>query len=178
MITEKDIADIYTYICEYARMIYDYESRRTDSIIRQATQMQTAFSFMTAALFMVAQLKIEESTPLSGWFLFAAYSSITVILLASLFAATMAQNRKRGFGFEDAKTFRDKIVNEYKNFITEEQRQKYLAEYYEKIQADLSERNNEAVEWIQLSMKLFYCALAFISIFFFLALFLIGIKYS
>ena len=88
-------ADAYKYIVEYARLAYEKDLRRQDSIIQQASHMQTAFSFMTAALFMVASLLVDNCKRLSSWFYLIAFSAITFVLLFSLFAATMAQNRKR-----------------------------------------------------------------------------------
>ena len=176
MIEEKDVEEIYSYICEYAKMTYEYELRRYDSIMQQASNMQTAFSFITAVLFMVAPLLLDNCSYLPGWFYFVVFSVIAIIMFVSLFAATMAQNRRRAKAFEDAALFRAKVENEYQSFITQAQRQQYLAKYYEKIQKDLFRRNEDAIEWLQLSMHLFYAALISICLSYVIGLFIIGLQ--
>ena len=60
--TQQDIAStLYEYIASFDREIYANEERREDSLIQQATNMQTAFSFVSAAVFMVAQIAIDDN---------------------------------------------------------------------------------------------------------------------
>ena len=42
----------YQHIKELAILKYDAEEKREQSLIQQSSQMQTVFSFLTAALFM------------------------------------------------------------------------------------------------------------------------------
>lgn len=169
---ESDIpvADIYRYIVEYARLVYEDELRRQDSIMQQASHMQTAFSFMTAALFMVATLLVGNCKLISNWFYLVAFSSITVVLLFSLFAATMAQNRKKRKTFENAEDLKKDVENNYEMFKSEAQRQKYLATTYAEIQKNLCHRNDTSVTWIQISMYSFYFSIILILGFFVAAL--------
>ena len=156
----------YTFIVEYAKLAYEKDLRRQDSIIQQASHMQTAFSFMTAALFMVATLLVEHCDLLSNWFYLYTFSSITFVLLFSLFAATMAQNRKKIKIFENAEEFKNKVEEEYENFKEEAQRQKYLAVTYGALQKDLCHSNDIALIWIRISMFSFYFSLLLIVAFF------------
>ena len=48
--------ELSNHIRQIAQTIYEAELRREDSLIQQSTQMQTAFSFTSAALFMVAAI--------------------------------------------------------------------------------------------------------------------------
>ena len=91
----KNVVEKFQYLNEYAKFRYENELRREDSIIRQASQMQTAFSFVTAAMFMVAPIVIEYSRKLSLTFFLIVFSSITIALLFSLLFATLAQNREK-----------------------------------------------------------------------------------
>ena len=159
-------ADAYKYVVEYAKLAYEKDLRRQDSIIQQASHMQTAFSFMTAALFMVATLLVENCKLLSNWFYVFAFSSITFVLLFSLFAATMAQNRKKSKTFENVEDIIQKVEQEYENYKTEEQRQKFLAVTYGEVQKDLCHRNDIALIWIRISMYSFYFSLLLIVVFF------------
>ena len=52
---------LYSYIADFDKEIYANEERREDSLIQQATNMQTAFSFVSAAVFMVAQIAIDDN---------------------------------------------------------------------------------------------------------------------
>lgn len=155
---ESDIpvADIYRYTAEYARFAYEDELRRQDSIVQQASHMQAAFSFMTAALFMVATLLVENCKLISNWFYLLAFSSITVVLLFSLVAATMAQNRKKRKTFENAEDFKDEVENNFEKFKSEEQRQKFLATTYAEVEEDLCKKDDTSVIWIKRSMYSFY----------------------
>ena len=91
---EKQLADdLSLYIKELARMKYESEIRREDSLIMQASQMQTAFSFSSAALFMVAAIAVEYKEPWTFEFLLLIFSTITGALLVSLVLATIAQRR-------------------------------------------------------------------------------------
>lgn len=166
MSEENFAADAYKYIVEYAKLAYEKDLRRQDSIIQQASHMQTAFSFMTAALFMAATLLVEHCSLLSNWFYLYTFGSVTFVLLASLFAATMAQNRKKSEAFANAEDFRHLVEDDFENFLSEEQRMKHLAQTYEKVQKDLCTRNDNALVWIKISMWAFYLALGLIGIFF------------
>jgi len=166
-------AEAYAYIVDYAKLAYDKDLRRQDSIVQQASHMQTAFSFMTAALFMVASLLVENCKLLSSQFYLAAFSSVSFVLLFSLFAATMAQNRKKSKAFENADDFKCKVEQEFQNFQTEEQRQKFLAVTYGEIQKDLCHRNDVALIWIKISMYSFYLSLLLILLFFMAAILII-----
>ena len=57
---EKDMAsDLYAFVKEYALLKLEDETKRYESLIQQASNMQTAFSFSTAALFMIAPIAVE-----------------------------------------------------------------------------------------------------------------------
>ena len=50
---------LYEYALELAQEKYDYEIQREQELVQQSGQMQSAFSFMTAALFMVLPIALE-----------------------------------------------------------------------------------------------------------------------
>lgn len=159
--------EITQFECEYAKIKYESELRREDSIIQQSGNMQTAFSFTTAALFMIAPIAVEYRGVLSLYFFLAAFSSITFVLLISLFAATMAQKRKTQELFPDVEKQIKYIEDNEQYFSTEAQRQKYLAETYSNVQNSLTENNRERIKWVRRSMTSFYIALG-ISVFWFI----------
>lgn len=158
--------EITLFECEMAKIKYESELRREDSIIQQSGHMQTAFSFSTAALFMVAPIAVEYRGILSLTFLLVAFSTITFVLLFSLFAATMAQRRKAQDLFPDTSAQIKHIEDNEELFATEEQRNKYLAKSYADVQLSLTENNRNRVKWVQYSMQAFYIAIG-LSVFWF-----------
>lgn len=56
---ERQITAQYQYIKELATLKYDAEEKREQNLIQQSSQMQTAFSFMTAAVFAATAICIE-----------------------------------------------------------------------------------------------------------------------
>ena len=61
----QKIASQFHYIKELSLMKYDAEEKREQNLIQQSSQMQTAFSFMTAAVFMALPICIENRGVLS-----------------------------------------------------------------------------------------------------------------
>lgn len=165
---QQDIAStLYEYIASFDREIYANEERREDSLIQQATNMQTAFSFVSAAVFMVAPIVIEYRGKLPLEFFLIVFALISGLLLACLFCATKAQKRMKRHILPAAQDFQNLVETQYCQFETEEQREKYIAETYGKLHQSLEKSNDKRVFWIQLSMWLFYgtlgiCVISFI----------------
>lgn len=163
--TEKEQAeqlqnDCYGYMADFARLIYENEERREDSLIQQASNMQTAFSFVIASVFMVAAIAVDNRGVLSLEYLLLAFSCITVTLIFSLFSATMAQNRTKRDDFPKVNTIKQKITDEYENFQTPAQRSKYLVDTYEKMHISYAATNDKRRRWVVISMWSFYVSLA------------------
>lgn len=152
-------AEKYLFLSEYAKIKYEHEVHREESIIRQSSYMQTVFSFITAALFMVASIVIKESIHLSTVFFIIVFSSITCCLLLSLFSATMAQNRKKKTAFLDISDMTAYMIDNEELFEKEEQRQKYLVDTFANVQKSKAEVNDENIKWIKKSMMFFYFSL-------------------
>lgn len=151
---------LYEYISSFDREIYENEERREDSLIQQATNMQTAFSFVSAAVFMVAQIAIDDNRRASlSLVFFTVFSIISAFMLICLFCATMAQRRTKRTSFPLAKDFQELVENNYNDFETKSQREKYIAETYAKLHQSLANSNAMRVKWIQRSMRAFYAAL-------------------
>lgn len=161
--------DCYRYMAEFARKIYQNEERREDSLLQQASNMQSAFSFVIAAVFMVAAIVVENRGPLPLTFISVAFSSLTACLVFSLFAATMAQRRAKREDFPKISTIKNKIIEEYMNFETPAQRDKYFVETYEKMYASYEKVNDKRRKWVVISMAAFYVALVLCCLWFIVA---------
>lgn len=167
---DEIIVEKLQYLNEYAKFRYENELRREDSIIQQASQMQTAFSFVTAALFMVAPIVIEYNSKLSLTFFLFVFSTITIALLFSLLFATLAQNRKITKNFIDVSDFVEYVENNENNFETENQRLKYITDTYGDVQKDKAIINDKRVKFIRISMWMFYAALGLCAFWFIVAI--------
>ena len=157
---EKSVCDKFKYLYEYSKIKLDSEQRREDSIIQQSNQMQVAFSFLIAAIFMIAPIVIEYRGSLSLIFFLFSLSSIVVALLFSLVFAMLAQSRKKKTTFQDIDVFRDYMYCHENEFEEEAQRQKYLVNVCAEVQKAQVKINDKRVIWIRMSMWAFYIAIA------------------
>ena len=151
--------DCYEYIAAFSKEIYENESRRKDAIIRQASNTQTTFSFMSAAVLMAAPVVVEYRGVLSLTFLLIAFSSILLALLLSLLFATIAQQGRKRTDYPSVKEFKEKVENDFSQFLTPAQRSKYLSDTYQSIHASFEQDNETRVGWINRAHITFYCAL-------------------
>ena len=153
-----------------AQTIFSHELRREDAIIQQASQMQTAFSFVTAALFMVLPVVVENRGCLSYGFIIGAFASITFIMTLSLVFASIAQRRKKIKDYPNISSLHEYIIKNYVFFKTEAQRQKYIVDSLSVIQESYRKRTEERGLFISLSFLCFYFALLACLIWFVIAL--------
>lgn len=168
---ENKIAnDLYAYVKEFALLKLENETKREDSLVQQSANMQTAFSFTTAALFMVAPIAAEYRGAMPLEFLLLAFSTITALMLVSLVFASMAQNRQLNTTFPDIEVFTQQIEDKYTDYLTSAQRDKAIAELIGKVQKSKDEINDKRVKRIRWSMRFFYSALALAVFWFFVAL--------
>lgn len=141
------------------KLKYESELRREESLIQQTGKMQSAFAFMTAAIFMVLPVIIQYRGIFSLELIIFIASTITIILLFSLFAATMAQNRRRGHTFPNAVQVMKHIEFFKKELSKDDVRIKYIIDTYACGQESLSLSNKKKVFWVRVSMRAFYLAL-------------------
>lgn len=156
---KSDRLKLLEYEYKLVQLKYDNELRREDSLIQQSGRMQTTFSFCMAALFMIIPIAIEYRGVLSLYFFLIAASSIVVLLLFSLFMATMAQNRRMRASLPDGKEQMDYIEKNQEKFKSDEQKQKYLNDTISELQYSLAQDCKKRVTRIQWSMRSFYGAL-------------------
>ncbi len=167
---EQKLLSVATAEYEMTKLKYESELRREDSLIQQSGHMQAVFAFTTAALFMAFPMLIEHRGYISLEFFLAAGSSITTVVLFSLFAATVAQNRKKQTLFPNSEDSIKYIEDNEPLFQTEIQRKKYYAVEYSEAQKSLTTNNEKRVKWIQCSMWSFYVALGLCVIWFIVGL--------
>lgn len=161
----------YKQVLAVAQMKMDYEIRREDSLIQQASQMQTVFSFFTAAIFMALPVCIEYKGVLTFAFFYGWISLIIGAMLISLVCASVAQWRWQTKGYSQIGEIEKAVLND-------EQWEKYVHQYYcdkqrinimEKIDDDRTRLNNRRVSLIIASMIFFWISIGLIAICFFIA---------
>lgn len=167
---EINYDDLYEYVCQFAKTKYDQECRREDSIIHQASNMQTAFSFVIIALFTISPVIVQYRGVLSLQFLLVVYASITALLLLCLLFATLAQQRKKQTTMPIVEEHTRFIVDHKESFISKAQRCKYMAKTYEEVEKSLHSNNGQRIKYVRLSMIFFYVSLAVCAFWFIVAI--------
>ena len=108
---DKKVDNVYSFIRQYAEMKLDDEEKREQSLLTQSSNMQSAFSIMVAAIFMLMPVVIEHRGKLSLESLFVGCAVVVALLLLSLLFACFAQNRKKGELFEDVDIISNYVIS-------------------------------------------------------------------
>lgn len=168
---EKQAVSLYRHVKELAQMKYESELRREDSLIQQSSHMQTAFSFITAAVFMAAPILIDNrGDNLSLGFFFVAFSTIIACMLVSLITASLAQRRFLKESFMNIPDIEQFVSDAYKQTLKESEQLKQWVQVVGDVQVSLEKVNNRRVKLIRISMFSFFVSIAFIVMWYFAAL--------
>lgn len=168
---EKMAVKLYQHVYSLSKLKYDSELRREDSLITQSSQMQTAFSFMTAALFMVLPIIIDKRSRLISLNYIAVATSSTVgLLLLSLWFASEAQSRKKKVALENISEIEKHISDNWEMSIRESQQLKQRVDALKVVQEDLSKLNDKRATYIRISMGCYKGSILLIVFWFIVAL--------
>lgn len=159
--TENLITSQYRYIKELAWLKYESEEKREQNLIQQSSQMQTVFSFMTAAIFMAVPICIEFRASLSLEFFLASSSSVVSFLIVSLLLASIAQWRWKTTTFPDVNEIKDCIINnpDWEKLTIEYNQIDQWVNVIGKVQKQRATLNDRRVYLIMASMLCFYCSI-------------------
>lgn len=151
----------YRHIKELSALKYEAEEKREKNLIQQSSQMQTVFSFMTAAIFMAVPICIENRGPLSLNFFLVSISIIVLFLIASLVLASLAQWRWKTETFPDVFQIKDAILNspDWKKITVESYQIDQWVDLIGKVQSKKAKINDRRVHLIMASMICFYCSI-------------------
>lgn len=158
---DEQITIQYRYIKELAQQKYDDEIRREQNLIQQSSQMQTAFSFMTAAVFMAIPICIEYKGKLSMIFFYIGTSIIIAWLIISLVCASLAQWRWKTESLDNIEKVKSGIIDSenWEDYLVEHHRLGSWIDMMSKVQKSKNTVNNKRVKLIMASMVCFYGAL-------------------
>lgn len=151
----------YRHIKELAALKYEAEEKREQNLIQQSSQMQTVFSFMTAAIFMAVAICIEYRRALSLKFFLVTISIIMFFLIASLVLASLAQWRWKTETFPDVLQIKDNVINnpEWQKLTVEYNQIDQWVDIIGKVQEKKAKLNDRRVYLIMASMICFYCSI-------------------
>ena len=168
--TEKTAGVLYRHVKELAQFKLDVEMRREDSLIQQSSHMQTAFSFMTAALFMALPVVIDNRGNLSLNFIFIGVSAVVGLLLVSLVFASLAQRRFKKKAPQNVSELEKFVNDNWENIQTESQQSKQFVGLIAEVQESMAKANNERVKCVRISMGCFLASIIVIAVFYFISL--------
>jgi len=163
-----------------AKNKYEEEKKREESLITQASSMQTVFAVSSAALFMLLPVLISYRGNLSLVFFFINVSLVTASLVSSFVFATIAQWRFKIRVLPTEQDVREGLINRIKQkkvspteileLITEDSIEQYRA-----AQEDREKRNAMRVKCIKISMYSFLASIFFCLVFYFLSIYYLWI---
>lgn len=143
----KNIVDLGKYSLEL-------ELSREESLIRQAGQMLTAFSFFSAALLMAIPIIITNTNVNKGMLLlFSGISAIPLII--SLCIAVVAQWRFKYAGISDAKTLRENVYKNIKAYQDQMQYDDLWVDQLGEVHKSIEKNNNHRAFLVKRSMAYF-----------------------
>ena len=151
----------FRHIKELSALKYEAEEKREQNLIQQSSQMQTVFSFMTAAIFMAVPICIEYRSTLSLDFFFVSISIIVLFLIASLVLASLAQWRWKTETLPDVFEIKKSVINhpEWQKLTIEYHQIDQWVEIIGKVQEKKAKLNDRRVHLIMASMICFYCSI-------------------
>lgn len=160
------ITSQFRHIKELSKLKYDAEERREQNLIQQSSQMQTVFSFMTAAIFMAAPICIEYRGTLSLEFFLLSISIVVIFLTASLVLASIAQWRWKTKALPDIATIKDEVINtpNWETLTIEYNQIDQWVNIIGEVQSEKAKLNDRRVKLIMASMICFYCSISSIVI--------------
>lgn len=164
----------YQHIKELAILKLESEEKREQSLIQQSSQMQTVFSFMTAAIFMALPICIEHTTLPIKFFL-VTISTVVMFLIASLVLASISQWRWKTQTFPDVIDIKNEVINssDWEIYLKEYNRIDQWVNLVSNIQSEKAKLNARRVSFIMASMICFYCSVATVVISYIIAIYIL-----
>lgn len=160
--SDTKLAEITENAYEYAKLAYEQEEKREESLVQQATQMTTYFSFVSVLVLMVIPLIIGEKSiiPITYTVLISIISLL--LLFASMVLAVIVQWRFNYQALPSPTTIFTHIINNKEYFQTAEQRNKSFVQTLENTWKSKHKINDKRASLIRASMTIFLIAIAFL----------------
>ena len=158
---EIDLAAITENAFEYAKLAYEQEEKREESLINQATQMTTYFSFVSVLILMVIPIIVYKGTIIPPKYT-ATVSVITLLLLfISMFLAVIGQWRFKYQSLASPLDMFEHIMSNTDYFKTQEQRNKSFVQSLNTTWTSKRKNNDKRARLIKASMIVFIVGVSF-----------------
>ena len=148
-------------IVEFGKYSYDLEEKREESLIKQSSQMLTAFSIFSAVLFTVLKIIIDIKV-VSVWRLLFCAGVVSLFLVSSLVLALMAQWRFKYSTMQDVKVFYDRVNEEFQNYTSQVQFDVQWKEQLISIHSSKKKNNDKRAKLVIASMVVFVSAIGIV----------------
>lgn len=150
----------YRYIKELANVKFQMEETREQNLIKQSSQMQTSFSFITAAILMATPMCIEHIPQLSKVYFCTCILIVMTFLLASLISASFAQWRYKTVFLVNVEDIREFILNskDLEKLYHQYNQDKQFVDLLAKTEKNKCVLNDKRAICIRHSMRFFYLA--------------------
>lgn len=154
---EKNVEEFVRFVSDFAKTIYASEVKREERTHTQSSQIQAAFAFTIAALFVLLQVLVKTTLPtvIIIW----AFSTVCFVLLASLVCAICVQLPYNRQDYPTVESMMKNFGENYDKFDTSAKRSKYSADFYAEIQKGITDRANKNMKLIRASMFLYLGAI-------------------
>lgn len=138
----------------FAKLSFDLEERREQSLISQSNSMLTAFSLYSAALLMAIPILIVHS-PVPDHQILSCALLVFIPIVASLFLTLLAQWRYRYQTMQTGDVFRLEIENNLNAYKYQYQYDYQMIQQLTIVQNSKIKINNKRLRFIQAAMVLF-----------------------
>lgn len=157
----KEKVEISEMLKVYAENRYKEEVRRENSLVEQASKLQSSFSFVSVSVLTVADIAVSNKGCLSYSFFMLTFSTIMIAIAVSLVFATIAQARATREDFATTSEVKDFLIDQVnaKSLKTDVDRNFYWINTYEKIERGLTTSNNKKLRFIKISTLFFYISI-------------------
>ena len=156
---QKMVEMMMRNIKDFGKYSYEQEETRERSLLDQAGKMLTAFALFTAALNMLLSAVLTHATiPISKNKLIFLGGAISLVLLASLVLAIMAQWRYKYKVLQDGQTWFNHVYANYQSYSTQADFDKAWMEQIKEIHDAKTKSNDRRVKLIMAAMITFLLA--------------------
>jgi hypothetical protein len=146
---EKRAVELLGHIKELAKLKFDSEEKREQSLLNQSSQMQTIFSFVSVTLLMLLPICAGGRSTIPTWFYFLATATTLLPLFLSLLFASIAQWRWKKKSFPDIDDLYRFFEEKYEEAESESQRLKQWITLVGDVQKSTASTNDRRIHLIK-----------------------------
>lgn len=157
-----NLAEITDNAFEYAKLTCEQEEKRENSLINQATQMTTYFSFVSVLVLMIIPIIITKEEYIPNNYIIIISIITLLALFVSMVFAVIAQWRFKYKALSSPMTMFDHIIENRDYFQTKEQRNKSFIQSLESFWSSKRKNNDVRASLIKISMSIFFGAIGFL----------------